>query len=273
MTEKPSRKGNAPMVRLLTTTAIGLIAGLALQIQAETGAEAQQMDTDGTTQISAQVCPVSWTEVDADGNGRISREEAEAVINVEFSRIDQNDDDVVSIKEWKDCFAPSAIPGGFEAHTQTGADDKTAEDEAAEADTEESARTVQGPEITGVSEPLTIDSWTQEQFAEMDIDDSGDVTAQEAEAWSRAQALEEVELARFAGLFGLLDQDGGGTITTEEWENREDVDIERHFGNIDEDGDGQIGLSEWRDYREERFGQAGIEPGEGLDPWGHYSRM
>lgn len=275
------------MRALLTSTAVGLITAFTLQAQAQTSEQKAALDDP---------CAAQWVAVDANEDGKISKSEAQDAIEPQFSRIDDDGDGVVSVKEWKDCSAPSAIPGGFQSAAGTGTEQTppgaltegdTAEqtegepaETTAEAGQDEmtSTRALQAtPDVTGVGEPRT---WSDEAFAEMDVDESGDVTAEEAAEWSKNRVTgtmqdQEETLARHAGIFGLMDTDSDGTITQEEWQQRQQLDVEDRFARVDEDGDGEITQNEWRDYREQRFdqAQATTRDDEGVTIWMYYFRV
>ncbi len=154
------------MTKLLTSTAVGLIAAFAVQAQAQdSNSQSAQMDDP---------CTAQWVSVDANNDGTISESEAQNAIDAQFSEIDEDGDGMVSVKEWKDCTAPSAIPGGFQSAAGTGTDRTTpgalTEDETADAGQQgtESTRALQAP-ATGE----TPADWRDDMFAEMDTDYSG----------------------------------------------------------------------------------------------------
>ena len=93
------------MRTLLTTTAIGLITAIAIPAQAQTTDQA----------AAGGPCQQQWTAVDENKDGTISESEAQAASDLEFQRIDMDKNGTGSIAEWKDCAAPGAIPGGFQA--------------------------------------------------------------------------------------------------------------------------------------------------------------
>jgi Ca2+-binding EF-hand superfamily protein len=209
------------MRTLITGSAIGLVAAVAMQAKAQT-----------TGTAAEDRCVQQWTAVDADSNGKISKSEARDATAHEFTRIDMDGDGAISVQEWKDCTAPGAIPGGFE--TAAG----TSEDEL------------------------------KQEFARMDPDQTGDVSPEEAaSAWKQAagDAADEEAARQVGALFAMLDKDGDGKLTWEEWKTRGQADTAARFELIDKDANQQISKSEWAEHRargfEEAQADAGGEPG------------
>lgn len=203
------------MRALTTATAIALFAAFATQANAQT--------------VSEEACAQSWTAVDADKNGRISKSEAQKATELEFARVDMDGNGVISVKEWKDCAAPGAIPGGFQADLGE----------------------------------------TEQEFARMDPDQSGDISPEEAaQVWKEAADADgaDEESARKVGmLFAMMDNNADGKLTWEEWKTRDQADTAARFELIDKDGNEEISEREWQEHRargfEEAQADAGGEPG------------
>lgn len=265
------------MTRLLTTTAIGLIVAFTTQVQGQTTQNPQ------TAQIGGP-CQEQWTAVDENTDGVISESEAQAAAQAEFSRIDMDGNGTISVQEWKDCAAPAAIPGGFaRTDTGTGTVERAMPDSGTEAgDTADQAM----PEVEGQDQQQAANAATAGdeaaeawggEFEQMDADDSGDVSAEEAAQWSRSQAggeqQDEEAVRTQAARFAMLDRDGDATLTEQEWQQRDQGDVEAKFGNIDQDGDGQVSETEWQQHRQQRFEQAQTAAHEEVDLWLFYYNM
>lgn len=83
------------MKRLIATTALALVTGsLAF------GAQAQDAAGDKVS----TACTEAWKQVDADGNGTVSAEEARSYLDTAFSQIDIDGNDAISRQEYRDCY-------------------------------------------------------------------------------------------------------------------------------------------------------------------------
>lgn len=183
------------MTKLLTSTAISLIAAFAVQAQAQ--------DSNSQTAQMDDPCTAQWVSVDANSDGTISESEAQNAIDAQFSEIDEDGDGMVSVKEWKDCTVPSAIPGGFQSAEGTGTDRTPAETgtegETADAGQQgtESTRALQAPQTSE-----TPADWSDDMFAEMDTDYSGYITSEEAGKWTRNRVTGTVDDEETLGRYG-----------------------------------------------------------------------
>ena len=259
------------MTKLLTSTAVGLIAAFAIPAQAQ--------DSSSQTAQMDDPCSAQWVAVDENSDGKISESEAQKATEAQFSQIDRDGDGMISVKNWKDCTVPSAIPGGFQSAEGTGTDrtppgalteGETAGAQATEEGTSEQAQAngETGQQATESTRALQAPSggaetpadWGDEQFGEMDTDYSGYITSEEAGEWTQNRVTgtvdEEETLGRYGAMFSMMDEDADGRITQQEWDAREQMDVQSRFGRIDQDGDDQISQSEWGDYRQQRFGEA-----------------
>ncbi len=96
---RPSRngKGRHAMKILMTTTAATLALGATALGATAFAPAAQALDRQ------PGYCGESWVTVDTDNNGRVTRSEALAALDVEFSAIDANSDDAISREEYREC--------------------------------------------------------------------------------------------------------------------------------------------------------------------------
>lgn len=191
--------------------------------------QAEGQATDQELKDLAEACGKSWTKVDENQNGVISPEEAERASEAEFERIDVNNDQQISVKEWKACATPAV--GDIALQTDP------------------------------VQPGATFEGLSEDDFAKMDEDKSGDVTPEEAgkymEQEGKARAEEDTEqTAQQALSFGMIDTDDDNKISKEEWQQREQASLEARFSKLDKDGDGELTKSEFTQYRQQRFGEA-----------------
>jgi Ca2+-binding EF-hand superfamily protein len=203
-----------------------------------TAAIAQDQEMTQEEMRLADICKQSWTQVDENQDGTISPDEAEKASEAEFRRIDANENGKISVKEWKACATPAV--GDIELK--------------AEFDYEEMG---------------------DDKFAELDRDQSGEVSGQEAAKHLQSEGMktkeESKQTALSASRFAMMDTDGDNRISKQEWMNRQQAGIEQRFSMLDQDGNDQISQSEFRQYRMQRFSDAREQAQEGKPTtWVYY---
>lgn len=202
--------------------------------QNQTSQQNQSPDVTGATnQTTAQMsndqllqaCSQAWPVVDTNDDTKISKDEAQQATDVEFDRIDADGNGTITAAEWAMCAAPKLQ----ESDTWTS----------------------------------YVGSGTeQDQFAAMDTDKSGEVSAQEAaevskQRYSGGKGNQAVQQGMMSGAsFASIDSDGNGSISQNEWSNRQNASLEKRFTALDKDGNGQVSKSEFSDFRQQRFGEA-----------------
>ena len=85
-------------LELCTVAAAALLAG-GIQV-------AQAQDTPGDNSQQFQ-CEKPWTQIDADNNGMINKEEAGKVVDAHFKAIDTNGDGKINEAEYVNCLSPA----------------------------------------------------------------------------------------------------------------------------------------------------------------------
>jgi len=250
----------------LTTSIVAVVAAMVLPAQAQQSQEARP----DMPIVDSDACTQNWTTVDSDKNGAISRSEAKAVADSEFSRIDVDGNGTVSVTEWKDCGDPGSFPGN--ARDPRAADSPADADDTGNAEQADLDNTMQHNAIVGQG-PDAVPPWNADDFSSFDTDRSGDLSADEAAEASRAGAGQAGEaVARWAGgMFARVDANADGKLSQEEWSNRNRQTFNDLFGRVDADGNGEITRSEWTNYREGGYSRASTSA-QGGEPtiWQYY---
>ena len=137
-----------------------------------------------------QDCTQNWTTVDTDRSGAVSDQEAKAVADAAFARIDIDADGELSVIEWNACGDPN------------------------------------GASASGINQPSSgaAAPWDADDFTAFDSDKSGDLSPDEAAEASRSSEptkASDEDTARKAGaMFARVDANDNGMMSAEEWSNR-----------------------------------------------------
>jgi len=196
-------------------------------------------------------CNQNFTAVDSNGDGIVSTAEATSASSSEFDRLDTDKSGSISQSEWSSCsdMAMSKSANDNAAASTSGSDG---------------------------SQPMSTD----DQFSEADADQSGDVSRDEAATAAQsaytgsttgnqdqATTGDNEQAARnFGARFAMIDSDGDGTVSREEWNNRDNVTIDTAFKRLDSDGNGEVSKSEYQEARN-------VDSGSGRQPvtiWYYY---
>jgi len=240
-----------------------------------TAAVALAMATAGT-RVAAQTaaqnadCSNAFKAVDANDDGKVSNQEANAAVSNEFDAIDSDGNGTISQSEWQSC--------GTQIHTMmdTKRSNMQASDHAPAKDgtsgSQGVATTGQSASTATLNEEGPPRPWTtDEQFSQADTDKSGDVSRDEAaqaaeKNYSKSGSQEaRAQQGRASGArFAMIDSDGNGAISQQEWNNRDQADIESFFARLDEDNNDKLSKSE---YQQVRMGQGQEEP---VSVWYYY---
>lgn len=227
------------------TTALAALLGASTM-----GVAAQE---NGQSQLqSGDYCNMQWTQVDADGDGFVSKQEAQDHLELSFAAVDQDFDGNITEVEYIDCqtgtpHAPLVSPGpGDEAsfrEVDTDEDQQVDRAEYAEA-----ARRAYEAVQSEVSEEnyKSFASYTWLTREELGATDTtiDQMTADEA-------------AFRSATAFNAIDQNGDDVIGREEWQGREDVAsydeawAKARFSRLDADQSGAINMDEFVKTRED----------------------
>ena len=206
------------MKHLLCTTAIAA----ALMT---TGGMAQAAGSDNANnpnkasdqqKMASMSCERTFAKVDANGDGIISTKEASNASGKEFDRLDTDKSGAISKDEWQKC-------GDMASINQM---DKM---------------------------PLNTD----QEFKAADQDKNNKVTKEEAAKSAEntykqnsgsGQSAEEAA-RNYGARFAMIDTNGDGAISKDEWDNRDKAKVDTAFGNLDKDDNGKLSKSEYQEAR------------------------
>ncbi|KUO68862.1 MAG: hypothetical protein APF80_06625 [Alphaproteobacteria bacterium BRH_c36] len=189
---------------------------------------------------ASSACSESWTKVDSDKNGTISKSEADAQTQAQFEQIDADGNGKISVKEWKACSAPAV-------------GDLASNSEQSQANGGQSQPTS--------AQSQTSTSWDSKSFEEADTDKSGDISpAEAANASGKANGSDMASASdsalNEAGRFAAIDTDGNGSVTKSEWMDRENASGDKRFSALEKDGDGSLTKSEYQAFQNSRYSEA-----------------
>lgn len=157
-----------------------------------------------------------FARIDTDGNGAISKAEAETMSTERFTRMDADKSGSLTVKELGKAHGMRGHHGGKQGNKQEGRDGKGRD---------------------GVDREARI----EQRFEKLDADKSGAVTLEEmkATADARTQKHDERRAARFAE----LDADGNGEVSKAEFVTQ---GVDKMFARLDTDASGEITHDEMR---------------------------
>ncbi len=196
------------MKRLMQTTA--MLAALGAGIGAAQAA--------GNPDYGA--CDTNYKAVDTDGDGTVTRQEAQKAAEYEFGRLDRDGNGEISRTEWKNCsgvvFLKQAFKNGDgdrSTGTQASADTEAGGTQGSQSNSgDQTAMNDSASGSTSTSSSKagtlpTIGEYTEKSFGDADTDKSGDVDRDEAAAWAQKSFHDREDLSKQA----LRDQKSGDT--------------------------------------------------------------
>lgn len=263
------------MRHLLSTAAIAL-AMTAMTLPAS----AQQQQQPGQ-------CDRNFSAVDANGDGKVTNQEASAAIDDEFSRLDLDNSGSISKSEWQNCGWHTMM--NTQRKNMQASDHAPMQGDAQQDDPQASAQQQSGTQQQETSQQQSAAQpgsqsggqsmnqgsnqasprpWTtDEQFSQADTNKDGSVDRQEAaEANERIygrtiSGSDKEQMARQSGArFATIDSNGDGSISQEEWQNRSQADIEAMYARMDRDDDGELSRSEYQRARQPQQQQEASRP-------------
>lgn len=260
-----------------------------------TAAVALAMATTGMPAAAQQQadCSNTFKAVDANNDGKVSKQEANAAVTNEFNTIDSDGDGSISQSEWQNCGtqihtmmdtkrsnmqASDHAPMQNQQSDQQAGQQQTGQQQAKkgqqgqQSGSQGTATTGQSASTATLKEEGPPRPWTtDEQFSQADTDKSGDVSREEAakateKNYSKSGSQEaRAQQARASGArFAMIDSNGDGSISQQEWKNRDQADVEAFFARLDEDNNDKLSKSE---YQQVRLGQGQDEP---VSVWYYY---
>lgn len=237
------------MRHLLRTSAIALaMGGLAF------GAYAQENQTDD--QMAQSICDTPWVEVDTNGNGFVSEQEASGAVENRFNAMDTDGDGQLNYAEYQACLsATSELQAAETDRSEENFKQADAnQDQAIDADeyrdlAEQSYDNVQEAQVTDVeAEPFLV----LRRFIWL--------TPEEASDAETVQNMSEDEAAgRAAWNFASLDKNNDDRVSVEEWREHtamsttDEEQIRADFDQMDADSSDSISKDEYSQAQSEKF--------------------
>jgi Ca2+-binding EF-hand superfamily protein len=218
------------------------------------------MPAGGQQQQQGQ-CAREFSAVDSNGDSKVTQQEASSAVSGEFNRIDMDGNGTISKSEWQNC--------GWHTMLNTKRSNMQAADHAPMKKDSQSASQSggQSASTTTLDEKAPPQPWTtNEQFSKADANNDGMVSREEAakateSAYGQAAGDDpgKEQLARQSGArFAMIDSNGDGAISQQEWQNRNKADIQTLFARLDQNNNDKLSKSEYQNVRD--IGQPAGEP-------------
>lgn len=244
-----------------TTTAVALVTSLAFA----GGAAAATGGT--TTGAQADHCLRGFTMVDANNDGKVSKQEADMIVSQEFGAIDSNGDGSISQSEYDECqraadyyrdMPASVAQNGdqaFEA-ADTNKDQKVDRQEYMKG-AQQAYDSAQSSGMESGSEPVAV----LHRYIWVVAPESSE---SEQGSQEPQQDMSKDEAAgHAASSFSALDSNGDDTLTKQEWQGsgqqgagQKSSSTDKKFSSVDSDGNGKISKEEYKSARDKNFSDA-----------------
>jgi len=232
------------MKNLGWTTAMAVVMGMAVS-----SAYAQETNTTTTAsqnQSGSITCDNWYGSVDADGNGYISQDEQRNHVDSAFKALDKDGDGQVSQAEYNECFVkPNSMSVEADRTQENFGDIDANSDKAIEMSefrnsSQEAFRQMKSADASNQNDPkfLVIRRYIF-------------LTPQEASQTKDMQSFSEDEAAARAGTtFALLDANGDGKVTVDEWTNNSpsysEERAKKRFEQLDADSSSTLSKEEYQ---------------------------
>jgi Ca2+-binding EF-hand superfamily protein len=237
------------MRHLLYTSAIALaIGGLTL------GAQAQE--SQANSQMAQSVCDAPWTEVDANGNGFVSEQEASGAVAKRFNAMDTDGDGTLDYAEYQACLSATSEMQAAKTdrskqnfqQADANQDQEITADEYREL-ARQSYDNVQEAQVTDVeAEPFVV----LRRYIWLTPEEANDSSAMKNMSADEAAA-------RAAWNFAALDQNNDDRISVEEWREHtaasttSESDMRARFNEMDADSSDSVSSEEYSRAQTEKF--------------------
>jgi Ca2+-binding EF-hand superfamily protein len=226
------------------TTALAVVMGMAAS-----SVYAQETNTTASasqTQAGSITCDNWYGRVDADGNGYISQDEQRAHVDAAFTSLDKDGDGQVSQAEYNECFV--------KPNTMSVQADRTQEN-FGEIDAN-SDKALDMSEFRSSSQ----DAFRQMKSADASNQDDPKflvirryifLTPQETSQPQNLQSFSDDEAAaRAATTFAMLDANGDGKVSVDEWTNNSpsysEERAKKRFEQLDADSSSTLSKEEYQ---------------------------
>ncbi len=245
-------------------------------------------DTPGTNKASTVganaggvTCNQDLAVVDTNDDGSISTDEAVTASLKEFDRIDVDNSGTLSKSEWEHCNEQALLNSEMTTATvNTGAgtdngmkknDSAMNNDKGADKTSDMAKSKAENTAPFAGKNPFETD----EDFSAADSDKDNQLTRDEAAKAAESaynagsnEGKNREDFARSYGArFAMIDKNGDGTVSQEEWQGRDSATIQSAFAKLDEDNNGELSKSE---YQEARKAQSSDTDGKPVSVWYYF---